>query len=794
MFALILISSLLLSACALVFEAKDQPETETGIKYPNSPRQPDLVEVQFNVTASAKFSDADVLALDVLDLVGGLRNNVERYRITPNESGSSMVTITLPEGATIAYRYSMLEPMQVNEMLANGDELPFRQVLVRKNLIVNDLIAGWPENPYTGELADLNGAIADKQTEEALADVFINVAGHTTMTDMNGRFFLRDIPVGIHNFTAYRIDGSHQTFQQEVNLVESLSTLAIARMIPNPEVILTFVMTPPQEVYGAPIRIAGNLEQFGQSLTDLSIGNGVQAVNMPLLTENTDGTFVTQIKAFAGNVLRYSYTLGDGILGIERNENGYRTVRQFTVPSNDAVITDTVISWRAKAGDPTTFYTQAPTSTAPEDRVYMQFNQGYWSNPIPMWKAQDGSWLLVYYPNLPEPNEVRYRYCRFAQCEIGLEINQTVTERSLIIGTQNEVHDQIGSWWMYDPTEGSEYASITFPKSSLVGIELATDYDSGLIKSYQNLISDLKGTSVNWVILRPSWRVSVVDDLPFIDPHPSLTIPSGLIASIAKQAKENGFKVSIYPKLDYGSLDANWWQDSIKNSLWWQQWYSEYERIITHLIKLGTGIGADHLILGGPDVWQSYPGALETVGQNYGTPRSSEEIWTELLEKTNQYFDGEILMAHAMSGMGTESYSFYEKVDGFYLLIDSDASLGGAYSSQTVGQYLDGVIAAMKEEQDHQLFIGLNGPSYQTASNQDSERSTAMLSPLDEEYGSYNVNINAQTGFYTAYLEAIPARDWIHGVASRGFYPGIKLTDFSSSIYGKPAFQLFHNQ
>jgi hypothetical protein len=68
------------------------------------------------------------------------------------------------------------------------------------------------------------------------------------------------------------------------------------------------------------------------------------------------------------------------------------------------------------------------------------------------------------------------------------------------------------------------------------------------------------------------------------------------------------------------------------------------------------------------------------------------------------------------------------------------------------------------------------------------------ISPTDDRFGSYNVNLYSQTGFYAAYLEAIAARGWIGGVSSRGYFPGIKLTDFSASINGKPAFQFFYNQ
>ncbi len=104
-----------------------------------------MVEVQFLVKTLQNFSQQDSLALDLLDLVGGFKNNLERYQLNQVESGKYQLNVSLPEGATIAYRYTMLEPMQMNELLINGSELPFRQAFVKKGLIVSDQISAWPE-------------------------------------------------------------------------------------------------------------------------------------------------------------------------------------------------------------------------------------------------------------------------------------------------------------------------------------------------------------------------------------------------------------------------------------------------------------------------------------------------------------------------------------------------------------------------------------------------------------------------------------------------------------------------
>ena len=786
-FLLVSLCSLLLSSCALSFEPKDSQSAEITPEYPEKIGKTDLVEVEFWVFPTTKFSDQDLLSFDVLDLMSGFDYNIERYTISPDQNNNYNFSVFLPEGATVSYRYSMLQPMQVNELLPDGSEVPFRQVVVRKNLVITDTIAGWTNNYYTGELASLNGAVADVRTEEPLPDVLISVAGKTTMTDMNGRFYLRDLPIGKHNMVASTIDGSHQSFQQEVNLVERLSTLAIVRMVPNPEISITFTLTAPRDIVSAPVRIAGNLRQFGQTLSDQVSGSGVQAVNMPLMNQNNDGTYSVQVKAYAGSFLRYAYTLGNAVINVERDENGTRNIRQFIVPNKDVVVQDTVIGWRSASASPTTFYVQPPDDTLPEDKLYMQFNHGYWSTPVPMWPAQNGKWMLTFFPVSSEPVEIAYRYCRFSDCNIGAEGSTT---RSMFIGAHNEIHDVVSSWKMNgaDYLSPSGYNPVSLRAQTLVGVELDPAYSSQYVDSYENVVSELAENGFNWLILRQAWIVTELDGLPHIDLDPISTIPSREIERIATATRQAGFTVALYPQLDFEGLEANWWRNTSKNSLWWQQWYSEYERVVTHLIKLGTDIQAEQLILGGPDAWESYPGVIETVAENYGTPKSSEDIWKDLLEKADQYFEGKVLLAHSINDAGSQTYSFYSQVDGLYLLIDSDSE-----SIANASQYLDSLVYLLYEE-NKLLYIGLNAPSYQTASIEPGSINDPLISATDTRYNNANVNLQVQTQWYASFLDAIANREWIEGVSSRGFFPWIKLSDFSSSIYGKPAQKLFHNQ
>ena len=120
-FVLVIVINLIISSCALSFESKETDRSTVNPNYPEKIEQPDLVDVQFNVFTSTKFSDEDLLSLDILDLVSGFQYNVERYSIPHDLNNNFVISVPLPEGATISYRYSMLQPLQVNEALPGGD-------------------------------------------------------------------------------------------------------------------------------------------------------------------------------------------------------------------------------------------------------------------------------------------------------------------------------------------------------------------------------------------------------------------------------------------------------------------------------------------------------------------------------------------------------------------------------------------------------------------------------------------------------------------------------------------------
>ncbi|HBO34924.1 MAG TPA: hypothetical protein DD636_09390, partial [Anaerolineaceae bacterium] len=165
-----------------------------------------------------------------------------------------------------------------------------------------------------------------------------------------------------------------------------------------------------------------------------------------------------------------------------------------------------------------------------------------------------------------------------------------------------------------------------------------------------------------------------------------------------------------------------------------------------------------------------------------------------LLTKTDEYYEGQILLAQEVGSGTLATFSFYDKSQGFYLLFNSDLNNPGAYTADSVGSFFDSVVFGFYESQQKPVYFGLNGASFTTADMSANGNLSDIISSTNVTYNSYNVNLDAQTQFYSAYLNAVSSRGWISGVASRGYFPAMQMTDFSSSIYGKPAFTLFNNQ
>lgn len=782
----------ILSGCALSIVKKGEEASIPAAEFPNKVEELDLVPVVFNVELKRSHSAETELSLDVLDDVTGLDHNVYRYSLQRTSENYYSGTIMLPLGGEVKYRYTSLFPIHQTEASATGSAVIYRMALVNQGTVINDVIAGWPELEYQGDTGIISGIVSDQTTDEPLADVLVSVAGYQTFSDMTGRFYFDNIPTGVHNLVASSIDGSYRTFQQQANVGTDLSTPVVIKMQSLPEVTVTLVVKPPEDAVGAPIRLAGNFYQLGNAFTDLSNGVSTLASRMPLLSRMEDGRYTLQLALHAGNDFRYKYTLGDGFINAERDENGNFTVRRFIVPDHDVTIEDSIVTWRSNQSEPISIQVTVPEETPNGDSISIQFKQDDWFQPIPMWPLGTNQWMMLLYPDSATTEPYYYRICRNDQCELAYDESSFISPVPVNQAEPANNKHVVDSWHMWQPS--GEPTAVNTPSGApiedkLTGVEFISLYHPSYLGRYREVLQELKQMGINWLILTPTWRVSEVDSLPYLDPNPGKSMLITDLEGIVRLAKENGFSVGLYPQLSFEGTASDWWNSSQKSTLWWQQWYVEYERFLMNYAQFAQKYEVDQLILGSADVAASLPGALTTTATSSGTPKNAEKLWTDLLDNLKQYYQGSLLWGLPLESGEIAEYSFYTSTDGFYFELQSDPSEYAYYTQTTVSQYLESTVYTFQDQYDLPVYFGLNAPSISTLAAACTS-ADCLINPLDHRYSAADVDLEAQQYFYNTYFPVLTSLDWVKGVSSRGFFPVVKLTDFSSSIYGKPAMDL----
>jgi len=778
-----------LFGCAIRIDPSDKPIPTKSPDIPGEVTSPDLIPQEFFVEFSIPPATDTQLAIDVFDEVSGMLYNIERFPLSRQPDGIFVGTLMLPENATLRYRYVMTAPLEVSEQKADGTPVGYRVAFVQKNAAIKDIVSGWPNAPYAGQTADLNGIVHDSKSNQPLPDILINIAGYQTFTDMTGRFVLNDLPVGVHVLSAVSIDGSHLTFQQQANLVADLSTPAVIQMIPLPQIKVTLNLAAPNDATGAPVRIAGNYAQSGAIFNEYA--QGTVASRMPLMLHNEDGSYSIQLNLHAGNVFRYKYTLGNGYINAERDQNGALLLRSVTLPDHDVIISDQVTTWRIDNQKPTTIIAQAPSSTPPEDSVSIQFFTNHAQQPIPMWPMDNNQWMFLFFGS-SSLGTVTYRFARNDQVDLSVDPISTANPYQVEYISDAPQTNQIESWTSWDAEAASQIEATGAQPSHLVGVELMPGYQPSFLSRYRQLPEELKKHGINWLILTPTWSVVERKGLPYIEFDSNNSVLLSELAEIVSLAKASGLTVALYPQVFFpGSSPQSWWDHSEKSLLWWQQWYAEYERFIMSYSQFANVNGIDQLIIGGSGVEASLPGAIKTSGTNFGTPKTAEQIWTDLLKKVNSYYTGQLLFGIPADDGNLATFSFFDQVDGFYLTLSDQDLQAYTYDQYSVGTYVDGTVYAFYETTEKPLFFGLNAASL-ISNRVDSETSNGLLiSPFDPQYGVGNVDLDSQDYFYQVFTAVLSERGWVSGISSRGFFTVLEMTDFSSSIYGKPAMNSF---
>jgi hypothetical protein len=385
-----------------------------------------LAEVEFNVEVQNGNINQSGLFLEILDEVTGLGLNPTRYQMQSIDQTNYSIRLPLSIGFAVKYRYVKGGNPPSIEYDSGKKQVRYRMFIVDRPLAINDWVAGWQNSPFQGNSGILQGYIFNETNSEPVSNAMVIIAGMRTFSGTDGAYKIENIPVGEHNLIAYHVDGLFKPFQQKALISANAMTPANFGMKPTQMVNITFQVTPPSDnLYGAPIRIFGDLYSLGNTFNDLQGGISLPGANGKLLNYLEDGTYSVKLSLPAGHPLVYKYSLGDGFWNAEHTSENNWKIRKIVIPTMDSVINDIVSNWKNSNENGITFKISVPSDTPQNTLVSLQLDPFVWMEPLPMWFLGNNQWMYVLYSPAEFINNANYRFIVNDQNEIKIDIAST---------------------------------------------------------------------------------------------------------------------------------------------------------------------------------------------------------------------------------------------------------------------------------------------------------------------------------------------------------------------------------
>jgi hypothetical protein len=782
-----------------------QPATSPAPSLPPSPTPQPRASTTFIAHLPEPLLPGETLLLAILDEVTGLSLNATYYPMQASDPLTYTAVLPLPMQAIIKYRYVRQSSVQIVEDTNFGAAIRYRLYYVGGPGEINDIISDWSDKVYSRPLGSIQGRVVNADTGAPIPNLLVTAGGEQSFTDSAGRFDLEGLPTGTHNLVVYAPDGSYQTFQQGATVGEGLITRVDLQLHPLPRVNVTFIVSVPKNtIPGAPIHLAGNLLQLGNTFADLQGGLSTIAERMPTLSLMPDGRYTTTLSLPVGTYLQYKYTLGDGFWNAEHKSSGEFVLRELIVPPQDIVLQDQVETWQAGSSAPILFEVTVPSTTPAGEIIYIQFNPYGWSTPLAMWPLGNNRWAYKLYGPFNLLGEFGYRYCRNAQCGIADDVatagESTPGHRISTSLFGQDIQDTVSAWRWLDngePTTLIGAPIVARAQGFVAGIELQPFFRPEWPYFTPQAFANIQALGANQVVLTPTWTYSHLSPLVF-EPIPGkdpLWIDTAILAN---QARNLGLNVAIFPQPHFPASPADFWLGAPKDAFWWQTWFDHYRAFAVHYADLAAQSGAQTLILGGDWLTPAIPGGLLPDGSPSNLPADADLRWKTILDEVRQHFRGQVLWALPFTpGNLQPSLSLLTQADGIYLLWSAPlASQSGASKdalASEAGRLLDNEISGLATILNKPILLALAYPSVSGASlgcladGHGGCLDWSAFSPPHADLPSFNLNLQEQADIYEAILTAVNERPWVGGVISRGYYPPVALRDKSASIHGKPA-------
>jgi hypothetical protein len=784
------------------------PALSTPLPAPALPTAMALPQAQtvFLTTLPEPLAAGESIALALLDEVTGLAIDPQLYPMQLLDGLTYTAKLALTHNGLIKYRYLRINGAQFPEDSAVDEPIRYRLYVVAGQAEIKDVISSWSDKHYSRLPGSIQGRVLNADTGAPVPNILVTANGVRAFTDSAGRFDLQSLVAGTHNLVAYALDGTFQSFQQGATVAEGLITAVDIKLKAAPLVRITFNATTPLEVPGAPVRIAGNLLELGNSFADLRGGLSTVAESMPVMGYQPDGRYSVTVSLPVGAYVQYAYTLGDGFWNAEHSAAGKSALRELIVPGQDMVVQDKVETWRSGNSSPILFEVTVSSDTPAGDLIYIQFNPYGWTEPIPMWPMGNGRWAYKLYGPISTTGTLRYRYCRNGQCGSADDLSTAgdgaqgrAVETSLV---GQDIQDTVRDWaWLQNTQPNTLVGSAigARPAGFVAGVEFQASHGPNWTYYNPQAVQNVQSLGANWLLFTPGWTYGLAAPLEFgLAPgHDPFWLDSAIMVS---QARAANLSVGIFPIPHFSASASDFWKSAPRDPAWWQTWFDHYRAFAVHYADLAAQTGSQAIVLGGDWLGPALPGGALADGTASGVPADAEARWQAVIGEVRQHFSGKVWWAMPYTpGRLQASLNFLAASDGIYLLWDAalatDPDASKLDMANRAGQLLDNEVSPVASLLTKPIILALAYPSaagVQTGCLSDGSGSCLDWSALNQpnDPPSVAVDLQAQSDVYEALLNAVNARPYIAGVISRGYYPPAMLQDKSASVHGKPAADL----
>jgi len=400
-----------------------------------------------------------------------------------------------------------------------------------------------------------------------------------------------------------------------------------------------------------------------------------------------------------------------------------------------------------------------------------------------------------------------YRYCRNEQCgsaDDAATIGADAKGWTVKTGSVPQIfNDQVKAWnWWQASTQSTIVANATIntrQNTFLAGVEFQPNYDPSWQSKYLHVLQDLYNSGSNWVILSPTWTFTsqnppVFELAPGHDP-----LWSDLVETIG-QSKAIGLQTALFPQAHFPQAADAWWQSATRDLSWWEAWFNRYQSFVLNYADLAAKTNADALVIGGDWLAPALPNGVLTNGSSSGVPGDVESRWRQLIAQIRSHYQGKLVWALTYPDQVKQAPTFMDIIDEVYVLYEAPVSAKNNPSEQDLQNDLstriDQDLLPFYNQYQKPLILGVSFPSANGSASGCLPGKTSgglMLSALDRpnaDVSAVMLDLQSQVDIYNAFMVSVNTRDWISGFISRDYYPPVALQDKSSSVHGKPAFDV----